>query len=170
MYTVSARDYNDHAQDVYPLLTIVISSMSTMCTQYGSASFYHPPLPQVYYSVSAASGTLSDVTPSEGFVSLTSGTSRTNLTLTILSDDLPELEESFTVTITRVEGGAGLDQARLTSRFSIRYTANLAPCVHVFISPVHTTLKLLLSITEHKCVVAWYVHYVHGYIFSAGTE
>jgi G-protein coupled receptor 98 len=75
---------------------------------------------QVFFAVSAISGSLSDVTPVTGSVNLTSGVSRVNITLTIVPDDLSELEESFEVTVTRVDGGAGLDQARLTSAFSIR--------------------------------------------------
>ena len=41
--------------------------------------------------------------------------------LRILPDDVPELDETFTVTLTRVEGGADVDSAYNVSTFIIKY-------------------------------------------------
>ena len=48
------------------------------------------------------------------------GVSRVNITLTILADQIPELEEAFTLRLTEAQGGATLDAARSVSTFSVR--------------------------------------------------
>lgn len=44
---------------------------------------------------------------------------RASINISILSEDIPEMEEAFTVVITRVEGGAELSTDRLRSTFTV---------------------------------------------------
>lgn len=64
--------------------------------------------------------TLADISPLEGSVVLPIGVSRVNITLTILPDRVPEVEEAFSLRLTRAQGGATIDTARNVSTFSIR--------------------------------------------------
>ena len=61
-----------------------------------------------------------DVTPSSGSVSFASGQTQANLDLQILADSEPELNETFTVMLTQVVGGADLDPQATASTFVIR--------------------------------------------------
>lgn len=61
-----------------------------------------------------------DISPLEGSVVLPIGVSRVNITLTILADQIPELEEAFSLRLTEAQGGAMLDAARTVSTFSVR--------------------------------------------------
>ena len=64
--------------------------------------------------------TLADISPLEGSVVLSIGVSRVNITLTILADRVPEVEEAFSLRLTEAQGGATIDAARSVSTFSIR--------------------------------------------------
>lgn len=61
-----------------------------------------------------------DVTPTSGSVSFASGQTQANLDLQILADSEPELNETFTVMLTQVVGGADLDPQATASTFVIR--------------------------------------------------
>lgn len=61
----------------------------------------------------------SDIFPVNGSVLIPDGEVRGSINISILSEDVPEMEEAFTVVITRVEGGAVLSSDRLRSTFTI---------------------------------------------------
>ena len=83
-----------------------------------------------------------DVTPSSGSVSFVSGRTQANLDLQILADSEPELNETFTVTLTQVVGGANLDPQATVSTFVIRYVVtSCSMCVYYIpaaLIPFHT--------------------------------
>ena len=62
-----------------------------------------------------------DVHPSSGTLLLASGLSQVDLSLEILDDSDPELEETFTLILSQPTGGATLDPLAATSTFIIRY-------------------------------------------------
>ena len=61
----------------------------------------------------------SDISPVNGSVLIADGEARASIDISILAEDIPEMEEAFTVVITRVEGGAELDTDRLRSTFTV---------------------------------------------------
>ena len=61
----------------------------------------------------------SDISPINGSVLILDNEVRASINISILSEDIPEMEEAFTVIITRVEGGAELSADRLRSIFTI---------------------------------------------------
>ena len=61
----------------------------------------------------------SDISPVNGSVLIADGEVRASIDISILAEDIPEMEEAFTVVITRVEGGAELDTDRLRSTFTV---------------------------------------------------
>ena len=61
----------------------------------------------------------SDIFPVNGSVLIPANEVRASINISILSEDIPEMEEAFTVIITRVEGGAELSTDRLRSTFTI---------------------------------------------------
>lgn len=61
----------------------------------------------------------SDIFPVNGSVLIPDGEVRASINISILSEDIPEMEEAFTVVITRVEGGAELSTGRLRSTFTV---------------------------------------------------
>ena len=64
--------------------------------------------------------TIADISPLEGSVVLSIGVSRVNITLSVLADRVPEVEEAFSLRLTNAQGGAMIDTARSVSTFSIR--------------------------------------------------
>ena len=81
----------------------------------------------VLFTVTRAGGGASpgeDVTPTNGSVRFVSGQAQASLELQILADSEPELNETFTVTLTGVVGGANLDSQATMSTFVIRYSEN----------------------------------------------
>ncbi|XP_016041836.2 adhesion G-protein coupled receptor V1 [Erinaceus europaeus] len=73
-----------------------------------------------------ADGSLSDIFPTSGMISFSEGQALSTITLTILSDDIPELEETVTITLIHVttEGvdpskGASIDQKRNKSVITV---------------------------------------------------
>ena len=61
----------------------------------------------------------SDISPVNGSVLVADGEVRASIDISILAEDIPEMEEAFTVVITRVEGGAELSTDRLRSTFTV---------------------------------------------------
>lgn len=61
----------------------------------------------------------SDISPVNGSVLIADGEVRASIDISILAEDIPEMEEAFTVVITRVEGGAELSTDRLRSTFTV---------------------------------------------------
>ena len=62
-----------------------------------------------------------DVSPFSSNVSFGAGQSRAELVLVILPDSLPELEETYTVTLQGATGGAAINPLAAVSMFVIRY-------------------------------------------------
>jgi len=62
-----------------------------------------------------------DVRPTSGSLMLENGASMGQITLSIIADELPELNEQFIVKLVSVDGGADIDATALTSSFIIRY-------------------------------------------------
>ena len=67
-----------------------------------------------------------DVYPTTGTILFASGLSQVELSLTILADAEPELEENFTVILSQPTGGAQLNQLAVRSTFTIRFLILLA--------------------------------------------
>ena len=61
----------------------------------------------------------SDISPINGSVLIPDGEVRASIDITILSEDIPEMEEAFTVVIIRIEGGAERSTDRLRSTFTV---------------------------------------------------
>ena len=57
---------------------------------------------------------------------LENGASMGQITLSIIADELPELNEQFIVKLVSVDGGADIDATALTSAFIIRYVWRLS--------------------------------------------
>ena len=76
---------------------------------------------QIFWVVRGPTGSAPDVQPQNGSTFLANEQRSGQITLKILSDDIPELTETFTLTLTRVEGGAELDTEFRSSTFKIRY-------------------------------------------------
>jgi len=77
-------------------------------------------LAQIYWEVRGTKLEDSDVQPLEGSIILAEGQREGQINLQILPDELPELTETYTVVLVRVEGGANIDREHNTSTFSIR--------------------------------------------------
>lgn len=63
---------------------------------------------------------LLDIYPVTGSVTFQEGDIFSAIVLDIISDNLPELEETYTVTLTGINGKATLDPSVLTSSFKIK--------------------------------------------------
>jgi len=63
-----------------------------------------------------------DLSPTSGSVMLLHGESDGQLSLSIVADELSELDEQFIVTLFGVDGGADIDTALQFSSFTVRYT------------------------------------------------
>ena len=75
---------------------------------------------QVHWSVvGPANQEQPDVTPTSGIVVISDGSSKGVVTFDLLADNIAELEESFTVVLTEVEGGAELDQGKTSAAFLV---------------------------------------------------
>jgi hypothetical protein len=61
-----------------------------------------------------------DLIPSSGFVIFPSGIGRVSLQLTVLADDLSEMEEMFSVALTRATGGATINSQAGTATLIIK--------------------------------------------------
>ncbi|CAL1526999.1 unnamed protein product [Lymnaea stagnalis] len=76
---------------------------------------------QIYWEVKGTSTDSPDVQPLQGSLSLGDGRRDGQITLQILPDDIPELTETFTLILVKVEGGAQIDTQFNQSTFSIKY-------------------------------------------------
>jgi hypothetical protein len=70
--------------------------------------------------VSGPFGDLADVQPRNGSVILADEERLGDIFLEVLSDDIPELTETFQLEITKIVGGALIDTQYRTSTFRIR--------------------------------------------------
>ena len=61
-----------------------------------------------------------DLTPSSGFVVFPSGIGQVSLQLTVLADDLSEMDETFSVALTRATGGATINSQAATATLVIK--------------------------------------------------
>ena len=75
---------------------------------------------QVFWEVTGPFGELADIQPRNGSVILADEERMGDIFLEILSDDIPELTETFTLEITRIVGGALIDSQYSTSTFRIK--------------------------------------------------
>lgn len=73
----------------------------------------------VFFEVDS-SGSSMDVAPTSGSVTFVPGQAQASLVLTILPDLDPELEETYTVRLTEVTGGASINTLADVSTFIIR--------------------------------------------------
>ena len=73
---------------------------------------------QVFFSVSGKSPS-TDVSPVTGSITFQEGQSASTITLEILADQTPELDEQFTVVLTGATGGAVIDSDASSSTFII---------------------------------------------------
>ena len=76
----------------------------------------------VLFTVTGDTPPDSEVSPFSGNVSFGTGQSQADLVLVILADSLPELEETYTVTLREATGGAAINPLAAVSTFVIRYT------------------------------------------------
>ena len=67
---------------------------------------------EVEFRVTSGMATISDYAPTLGSETLIQNQSATNIPITIIDDTEPEFDESFTVELIRVSGGATLGQGR----------------------------------------------------------
>jgi len=98
----------------------------------------------------ATSQSSDDVMPTSGSTLLQNGVSVGQITLSVLADELPELDEHFIVTLVAVDGGADIDTAGQTSSFTIRY-------VHCSQSGVDNISIILISVQLHDVSKEGYV-------------
>jgi len=73
----------------------------------------------------AVSQASDDIAPTSGSLILDSGVQRGQITMAVVADELPELNERFIVTLVSVEGGADIDTTHQTSSFTVRYICNI---------------------------------------------
>lgn len=73
---------------------------------------------KVFFTVSGASPSM-DVYPTSGSVTFNEGDVYSSINLLILSDQIPELDEFYTVTLTHIVGKAILNTNAVTSSFKI---------------------------------------------------
>ena len=76
---------------------------------------------QVEWKVVGPTGLSADVEPYNGTAIITGDRRDGEISFEILSDDEPELDETFTVYLTGVIGGGEIDTQDDTSTFTIRY-------------------------------------------------
>ncbi|XP_056394317.1 adhesion G-protein coupled receptor V1 isoform X2 [Hyla sarda] len=66
----------------------------------------------VYWQLTSASDILGDFTMTSGWVVIPDGQNVAQIILQLLPDDVPELEETYMVQLTSVDGGADLDESK----------------------------------------------------------
>ena len=80
---------------------------------------------QVSFVLSRLGGSLdppnTDVTPSIGTVSFPDGVGQRNLMVTVVADDIPEVDEMFSVVLTSATGGATINAQASSTTLIIRY-------------------------------------------------
>lgn len=114
---------------------------------------------QVFWEIASNFDVSTDFATLSGSVSLVAGQRVAEVRLTLLPDDVPELEEMYTIQLTVVEGGAELDTNRSTIR--IRVEANDEPYGVFAIYSEHQQVvveeqrdghdrHIALNVTRHK--------------------
>ncbi|XP_032062639.1 adhesion G-protein coupled receptor V1 [Aythya fuligula] len=73
----------------------------------------------VYWEIHSESDITGDFLMTEGSVVIADQQSTAEIIIYLLPDEVPELEESYTVQLISVEGGADLDQDRRTSKINV---------------------------------------------------
>nr|XP_047904941.1 adhesion G-protein coupled receptor V1 isoform X8 [Anser cygnoides] len=73
----------------------------------------------VYWEIRSESDITGDFLMTEGSVVIADQQSTAEIIIYLLPDDVPELDESYTVQLISVEGGADLDQDRRTSKINV---------------------------------------------------
>lgn len=74
---------------------------------------------QVYWEIHSESDITGDFLMTEGSVVIADQQSTAEIIIYLLPDEVPELDESYTVQLISVEGGADLDQDRRTSKINV---------------------------------------------------
>ena len=79
---------------------------------------------QVYFVVtrvgSSADPVELDLIPNSGLVTFPSGIGQVSLQVTVLADDLSEMDESFSISLTHATGGASVNSQAATATLTIR--------------------------------------------------
>ncbi|XP_063820072.1 adhesion G-protein coupled receptor V1 [Pseudophryne corroboree] len=73
----------------------------------------------VYWQLTSVLDIQSDFTMTSGWVIIPDGQIVANITIQLLPDDVPELDETYKIQLTSVEGGADLDNDKSVSWFSV---------------------------------------------------
>ena len=63
---------------------------------------------------------MADILPRNGSILIEDGVRMGQIAIEILSDDVPELTETYTLVLTKIVGGAEIDTVFNTSMFRIR--------------------------------------------------
>ncbi|XP_069819007.1 adhesion G-protein coupled receptor V1 isoform X3 [Dendropsophus ebraccatus] len=87
----------------------------------------------VYWQLTSASDIFGDFTVTSGWVFIPDGQNAAQITLQLLPDDVPELEETYMVQLTSVDGGADLDEGKSVVWFTV--SANDDPYGVFFLDP-----------------------------------
>lgn len=75
---------------------------------------------QVFWKIMSDAETTGDFSNLQGFATILAGQRVAEIILTLLPDSVPELEESYTLRLMSVEGGAELDTNRSTTILKVR--------------------------------------------------
>ena len=73
---------------------------------------------------------MADILPRNGSILIEDGVRMGQIALEILSDDVPELTETYTLILTKIVGGAEIDTVFNTSTFRIRCVCDVFFTVH----------------------------------------
>ncbi|KAJ7335780.1 hypothetical protein JRQ81_013721, partial [Phrynocephalus forsythii] len=73
----------------------------------------------VHWKLQSDSDTTEDFLTTAGFVVIPDQQRTTEIVISLLPDNVPELDEHYTVQVTSVEGGADVDRERSLSRFTV---------------------------------------------------
>ncbi|XP_075069096.1 adhesion G-protein coupled receptor V1 [Mixophyes fleayi] len=92
----------------------------------------------VYWQLTSVSDIQSDFTGTSGWVVIPDRQNVANITVQILPDDVPELDETYMVQLTSVEGGADLDNDKNVLWFTV--LANDDPHGVFFLDPASQTI------------------------------
>uniref|UniRef100_H0X6E5 Adhesion G-protein coupled receptor V1 n=1 Tax=Otolemur garnettii TaxID=30611 RepID=H0X6E5_OTOGA len=74
---------------------------------------------KVYWELSSALDITDDFSSTSGFFTIADGESEASFDVHLLPDNVPEVEEEYSIQLVSVEGGAELDPERCITRFSV---------------------------------------------------
>lgn len=77
-------------------------------------------VPQVFWEILSDSDMTGDFAALHGSTTILAGQRVAEITLSLLPDNIPELEEIYVLRLSRVEGGAELDADRSSTRLRVR--------------------------------------------------